>query len=133
MARGLDHQTVKSSPYAWRSFALGTDGLIARDFVPGDVRIVAFDFLPYGRLACTVEVADVGIGTGPVDAETLKANLAKVFAVEGSAVLDPAGFSVEAVEKTVFDSPLSGRARFTVTRRPEAITDNAFYLRVRLK
>lgn len=132
-APDVDASAVKSSPYAWLSFALGADRLIDRDILPEDVRIVSFDAgsgNAKGELSFEVAIDGVEIGGGQVAMETLKANLAKVLGVEGAAQLDKGAFSSDGIEIT-FDAPVDGRARFSVT--PPADAGNAYFMRVRVK
>ena len=126
-------QAAKDSPYAWLSFALGTDRLIDRDIVPEDVRIVSFDAGSSdakGALSFEVAIDGVEIGGGQVAMETLKANLKKVLGIEGSTLLAPEAFSSDNIGIT-FDAPVDGRARFSVT--PPADAGNAYFMRVRVK
>lgn len=132
-APGVDASAVKSSPYAWLSFALGADRLIDRDILPEDVRIVSFDAGSggsKGALSFEVAIDGVEIGCGQVAMETLKANLKKVLGIEGSTLLAPEAFSSDNIEIT-FDAPVDGRARFSVT--PPADAGNAYFMRVRVK
>ena len=132
-APGVDASAVKSSPYAWLSFALGADRLIDRDILPEDVRIVSFDAGSggsKGALSFEVAIDGVEIGGGQVAMETLKANLKKVLGIEGSTLLAPEAFSSDNIEIT-FDAPVDGRARFSVT--PPADAGNAYFMRVRVK
>ena len=121
---------VKSSPYAWLSFALGADRLIDRDIVPEDVRIVSFDAGSgdaKGALSFEVAIDGVEIGGGQVAMETLKANLKKVLGVEGSTSLEPEAFSSDGIELSIGE-PDNGRARFTV-QAPENAGD-VYFMRV---
>ena len=132
-APGVDASAVKSSPYAWLSFALGADRLIDRDILPEDVRIVSFDAGSggsKGALSFEVAIDGVEIGGGQVAMETLKANLKKVLGIEGSTLLAPEAFSSDNIEIT-FDAPVDGRARFSVA--PPADAGNAYFMRVRVK
>ena len=132
-APGVDASAVKSSPYAWLSFALGADRLIDRDILPEDVRIVSFDAGSgdaKGSLSFEVAIDGVEIGGGQVAMETLKANLKKVLGIEGSTLLAPEAFSSDNIEIT-FDAPVDGRARFSVA--PPADAGNAYFMRVRVK
>ena len=132
-APGVDASAVKSSPYAWLSFALGADRLIDRDVLPEDVRIVSFDAGSGGaKGAWSFEVAidGVEIGGGQVTMETLKKNLNNVLGVEGAARLDNREFSSDGIEIN-FDAPVDGKARFTVT--PPVGAESVYFMRVKMK
>lgn len=126
---------IKQSSHAWLSFALGADALIARDITSNDVHIVSFEpSADTGRPPCPfvfeVAIDGVNIGGGAVAAEMLKANLKKVFEVEGASTLEEGTFSSDNIE-IIFDAPANGKARFTVT--PPANAGNAFFMRVNVK
>ena len=59
-----------------------------------------------------------------------KENLKKVLGIEGAATLSPSGFSSDNIDIT-FDTPLDGKARFTVS--PPADAGNSFFMRVKVK
>ena len=50
--------------------------------------------------------------------------------IEGAATLSPSGFSSDNIDIT-FDTPVDGKARFTVS--PPADAGNSFFMRVRVK
>ena len=132
-APDVDAGAVKSSPYAWLSFALGADRLIGRDILPEDVRIVSFDAGSggyKGALSFEVAIDGVEIGGGQVAMETLKANLKKVMGVEGAAQLDKGAFSSDGIELSIGE-PVGGKARFTV-QAPEN-TGDAYFMRVTIR
>ena len=62
--------------------------------------------------------------------ETLKENLKKVLGIEGSATLSPGGFSFDNIDIT-FDTPVDGKAKFTVT--PPTDVGNSFFMRIKVK
>ena len=103
------------------------------------MRIVAFEAanadsgamgLSRPTFAFEVAIDNVNIGGGSVAVETLKENLKKVLAVEGAATLSPGGFSSDNIDIT-FDTPVDGKARFTVS--PPADAGNSFFMRVKIK
>ena len=124
-------QMIKESTRTWLSYALGADALIGKELTSDDVKIESFTPASTdGKFEFTVSVKDVNIGGGMVAVETLKENLKKVLGVDGAATLSPDGFSSDNIEIT-FDTPIDGKARFTVT--PLADADNSFFMRVRVK
>lgn len=132
-APDVDASAVKSSPYAWLSFALGADRLIDRDILPEDVRIVSFDSDSggsKGSLSFVVAIDGVEIGGGQVAMEMFKANLAKVLGVEGTARLDKGAFSSDGIELSIGE-PVNGKARFTIQ-----VSENArdvYFMRVTIR
>ena len=132
-ATGLEASAlaVKRSPYTWLSFALGADALINKELTSNDVKIESFTPASTdGKFEFTVSVKDVNIGGGSVAVETLKENLKKVLGVEGAATLSPSGFSSDNIDIT-FDTPVDGKARFTVS--PPADAGSSFFMRVKVK
>ena len=127
-----DADAVKSSPYAWLSFALGADRLIGKDVLPEDVRIVSFDAGSGDvkePLAFEVAIDGVEIGGGQVAMETLKANLAKVLGVEGSARLDKKAFSSDGIKLSI-EAPENGKAKFTIQAPENA--GGSYFMRVKI-
>ena len=125
---------VRESPHAWLSFALGFDTLLPNDFGSNDVRITAFGPVDDdGLFAFEVEIDGVDIGSSAaVPEETLLANLAKAFAVEGAETLDPDEFSPAGVEVEVWvDSPADDRVRLLAVPPDDA--GDAFFFRVKLQ
>ena len=132
-------QMIKESTRTWLSYALGADALIGKEITSNDVRIVAFEAanadsgaMGSSRPTFAFEVAidGVNIGGGSVAVETLKENLKKVLGIEGAATLAPGTFSSDNIDIT-FDTPVDGKARFTVS--PPADAGNSFFMRVRVK
>jgi len=124
-------QMIKESTRTWLSYALGADALIGKELTSDDVKIESFTPASTdGKFEFTVSVKDVNIGGGSVAVETLKENLKKVLGIEGSATLSPSGFSSDSIDIT-FDTPVAGKARFTVT--PPADAGNSFFMRVKVK
>ena len=134
---------VKASGKAWLSYALGTDALIGREITSNDVQIVGFDAVDGGamgtsgvmgssRLAFAFEVAidGVNIGGGSVAESVLKENLKKVLGIEGAKSLSSGAFSSDNIDIT-FDTPVDGKAKFTVS--PPADAGNSFFMRVKVK
>ncbi|MBQ6008428.1 MAG: hypothetical protein IJL17_07810 [Kiritimatiellae bacterium] len=140
-ARGITNATatsaldIKQSSHAWLSFALGADALIARVITSNDVHIVSFEpsavagRTPYPFMF-EVAIDGVNIGGGAVAAEMLKANLKKVFEVEGASTLEEGMFTTDNIEIT-FDAPANGRARFAAT--PPVNAGKVFFMRVKVK
>jgi hypothetical protein len=135
----LYQPNVVESTRTWLSYALGADALIGKEISSNDVRIVAFETanadngaMGSSRPTFAFEVAidDVNIGGGMVAIETLKENLKKVLDVEGATTLSPDAFSSDNIEIT-FDTPVDGKARFTVS--PPADAGSSFFLRVKVK
>ena len=123
---------VRASPHAWLSFALGSDALLPDDFGSDDVRIAAFGPADdAGGFAFEVEIDGVDIGSSAtVTEETLLANLAKAFTIEGAETPDPDEFSPAGVEVWL-DSPENGRVRLEAAPPDDA--GDAFFFRVKLK
>ena len=124
--------TVRKSPLAWLSFALGSDALLPDDFGSDDVRIAAFAPTDdEGIFAFEVEIDGVDIGSSAtVTEETLLENLTKAFSVEGAETPDPDEFSPAGVEVWL-DSPENGRVRLEAAPPDDA--GDAFFFRVKLK
>jgi len=124
-------QTIKESTRTWLSYALGADALIAKELTSDDVKIESFTPASTdGKFEFTVSVKDVNIGGGSVAVETLKENLKKVLGIEGAATLSPGDFSSDNIDIT-FDTPVDGKARFTVS--PPADAGSSFFMRVKVK
>ena len=124
-------QMIKESTRTWLSYALGAGSLIDKELTSDDVKIESFTpASTEGKFEFTVSVKDVNIGSGSVSVETLKENLKKVLGIEGAATLSPDGFSPDNINIT-FDTPVDGKAKFTVT--PPADAGNSFFMRVKVK
>ena len=136
-------QAVKESENAWLSYALGADRLIAKEITSNDVRIVSFEVnncdamsssgaMGSSRPTFAVEVAidGVNIGGGSVADAVLKENLKKVLGIEGTKSLSSGAFSSDNIGIT-FDTPVDGKAKFTVS--PPADAGNSFFMRVKVK
>ena len=124
-------QMIKESVRTWLSFALGASSLIDKELTSDDVKIESFTpASTEGKFEFTVSIKDVNIGGGSVTMETLKENLTKVLGIEGSATLAPDAFSSDNIDIT-FDTPVDGKARFTVA--PPADAGNSFFMRVKVK
>lgn len=128
-AREAGITEANESPFAWRSFALGTDTVLTEDLEPGDVVIESFGPVERGWFTCVVRIAGVSVGKGAVTAETFAANVGKAFIFEGSETLAPAVFSEEAVER-VLGVPKDGKAAFSL--KPKVPTAS-FFVRARVK
>lgn len=124
-------QTIKESTRTWLSYAFAADALIDKELTSDDVKIESFTSASAdGKFEFTISVKDVNIGGGSVAVETLKENLKKVLDVEGATTLSPDAFSSDNIEIT-FDTPIDGKARFTVSLPADA--GNTFFMRVKVK
>ena len=127
---------VKASGKAWLSYALSADALIGKDISSNDVQIVGFDVVDGGVMgtpatfAFEVAIDGVNIGGGAVAEAVLKENLKKVLGIEGSKSLSSGAFSSDNIDIT-FDTPVDGKAKFTVS--PPADAGNSFFMRVKVK
>ena len=124
-------QMIKESARTWLSYALGADALIEKELTSDDVKIESF--IPAstdGKFEFTVSVKDVNIGGGSVTEAVLKENLKKVLGIEGAKSLSSGAFSSDNIDIT-FDTPVDGKAKFTVS--PPADAGNSFFMRVKVK
>ena len=124
-------QTVKGSAKAWLSYALGADRLITIEPRSDDVKIESFTPTSTdGKFEFMVSVKDVNIGGGSVAEDVLKENLKKVLNIEGTKSLSSGAFSSDNIDIT-FDTPVDGKAKFTVSLPIDA--GNLFFMRVKVK
>ena len=128
-------QSVRESPCAWLSFALGSDALLGGDLADDGVRIVGFGAADAGsgggRFALEVSVEGVSIGSSAAVPEAqLLANLAEVMSVEGAETPDPNAFDSDGVEVWVCP-PVGGRARLEASPPDDAV--DAFFFRVKVE
>ena len=129
---------VKSSGKAWLSYALGADALIGKEITSNDVQVVGFEMVDGGALgtsspasfAFEVAIDGINIGSGSVAEAVLKENLKKVLGIEGANTLSSGAFSSDNIDIT-FDTPVDGKAKFTVS--PSADAGNSFFMRVKVK
>lgn len=127
---------VKASGKAWLSYALGADALIGKDITSNDVQIVGFDAVNGGTMgtptsfAFEVAIDGVNIGGGSVAEAVLKENLKNVLGIEGASSLSSGAFSSDNID-IAFDTPVDGKAKFTVS--PPADAGNSFFMRVKVK
>jgi len=127
---------VKSSDKAWLSYALGADALIGKKITSNDVQIVGFEVVDGGAMgtptsfAFEVAIDGVNIGGGSVAEAVLKENLKKVLGIEGASSLSSGAFSSDNID-IAFDTPVDGKAKFTVS--PPADAGNSFFMRVKVK
>ena len=134
----LHQPTVIDSKNTWLSYALGTDALIGKEITSNDVQIVGFDMVDGGALGTTrpasfafeVAIDGVNIGGGSVAEAILKENLKKVLGIEGAKSLSSGAFSSDNIDIT-FDTPVDGKAKFTVS--PPNDAGNSFFMRVKVK
>ena len=122
-AKGLDHQTVKSSSRAWFSYAIGANGLVEKVFQNSDVAIDSLETESSGSFTFEVDIKDVLIGAGAT-AE----NLATVFDVQGAASLDKRSFSSDNVAVSL---GVSANGKLSVSVTPK-VTCGTFFVRVRM-
>ena len=122
-AKGLDHQTVKNSPRAWFSYAIGADGLVEQAFQKGDVVIDSLATASGGAFTFEVDVKGIMIGAGAT-AE----NLATVFGVLGSSSLDEHSFSPDNVTVSL---GVSSSGKLSVSVTPKGL-QGTFFVRVRM-
>lgn len=124
-------QTIKESTRTWLSYAFAADALIDKELTSDEVKIESFTPASTdGKFEFTVSVKDVNIGGGSVAVETLKENLKKVLGIEGAATLTTGAFSSDNIDIT-FDTPVDGKARFTVS--PPVDAGSSFFMRVKVK
>ncbi len=120
-AKGLDHQTVKSSARAWFSYAIEANGLVERDFQNEDVTIGSPTPTSDGGLSFKVDVRGALIGAGATPA-----NLESVFRVQGAYSLRENAFTSKNV---VSEISASVNGSIAVTVRPKHAT-GAFFARM---
>jgi len=124
---------VKDSAYAWLSYALDADALIAAAPKEGDIVIDTFESAATdGVFEFTVKIDGIAIGDN-----ALEANLKKVFDIEGAEKLesDGAGFSSDNVEVNAA-APENGKVKFTVTPKGGALGTTrpaSFFFRIKMK
>ena len=125
-AKGIDHNDVAKSLFAWLSYALDTAGLVAAGPKEGDVTIDTFEkSATDGAFDFTVKIDGIAVGEN-----ALEANIRKVFDVEGAADLGNGTFSDSAVEINAA-SPENGKVKFTVA--PKGENTPQFFFKVKLK
>ena len=121
---------VKDSPYAWLSFALDTDALIAAAPKEGDLKIDGFTQGPSaGVFDLSVSISGITVGDG-----ALEANIRKVFDIEGAAELDMGNerWDTGNVEVNAA-APENGKVKFTVAPKGGGEKPNSFFFRVKMK
>ena len=123
-AKGLDHQTVKNSPRAWFSYAIGADGLVEQAFQKGDVVIDSLATASGGAFTFRVRVRNVRIGP-----DATAANLSTVFEVQGASSLAENLFFSSNVN-AVLGVSAGGQLMVSVT--PRGIVDT-FFVRVLMR
>ena len=120
-AKGLNHQTVKSSSRAWFSYAIGANGLVEKTFQESDVVICSPTPISDGGLSFEVSVGGALIGAGAT-----QANLESVFRVQGAYSLRENAFSSKNV---VSEISASASGSIAVTVRPKHAA-GVFFARV---
>ena len=127
---------VIASPRASLSYLFGVDALIGKEITSNDVQIVGFEVVDGGAMgtptsfAFEVAIDGVNIGGGSVAEAVLKENLKKVLGIEGASSLSSGAFSSDNID-IAFDTPVDGKAKFTVS--PPADAGNSFFMRVKVK
>ena len=111
---------------------MGSDALLPDDFGSDDVRIAAFGPADdAGGFAFEVEIDGVDIGSSEtVTEDTLLANMAEAFTIEGAETPDQDEFSPAGVEVWL-DSPAGNRVRLEAAPPDDA--GDAFFFRVKLR
>ena len=123
---GVTAQQVKDSAYAWLSYALDTDALIAAAPKEGDLTIGGFtQGSSAGFFDLSVSISGITVGDNAT-----AANLKKVFGVEGAGSLDESEFK-EANVDIEFGKPEGGKVKIKAT--PKDPTAKQFFMRVRMK
>ena len=123
---GATPEQVKDSAYAWLSYALDTDALIAAAPKEGDLKIGGF------TQGSSAEVFDLSVSISgiAVGDNAMVANLAKVFGVEGAGSLDESEFKEVNVD-IEFGEPEGGKVKVKAT--PKDSTAKQFFMRVKMK
>ena len=125
-AKGINHNDVTKSLFAWLSFALDTAGLIVAEPKEGDVTIDTFEkSATDGAFDFTVKIDGIAVGQN-----ALEANIRKAFEVEGAEDLGNGTFSDSAVGINAA-SPENGKVKFTVA--PKGENPPQFFFKVKLK
>ena len=128
-ARGINHNDVTKSLFAWLSYALDTAGLIVAEPKEGDVKIETFESSSTdGAFEFTVKLKDIAVGDGAIEA-----NLRKVFDVQGRETLSSGKFSSNAVQIDAAQADNSN-VKFTVSPKIEnSNKPNSFFFKVKMK
>jgi hypothetical protein len=128
---GVTPDAVKSSPFAWLSYALNTATLIAAAPKEGDAIIDTFKSTATDRsFEFMVKIDGIMVGDN-----ALEVNIRKVFDIEGAETLanGGAGFSSGNVEVNAA-APENGNVKFTVTPKMEnGEKPDSFFFRVNMK
>lgn len=123
---GVTPDAVKDSAYAWLSFALDADALIAAAPKEGDLKIGGFtQGSSAGVFDLSVSISGIAVG----DNATAE-NLAKVFGIEGAGSLDESEFKDEDVD-IEFGKPEGGKVKIKATPKDPAAKQ--FFMRVKMK
>jgi len=123
---GVTAQQVKDSAYAWLSYALDTDALIAAAPKEGDLTIGGFtQGSSAGVFDLSVSISGITVGDNAT-----AANLKKVFDVEGAGSLDESEFKEENVD-IEFGKPEGGEVKIKATPKDPAAKQ--FFMRVKMK
>ena len=128
-AKGIDHNDVAKSLFAWLSYALDTAGLVAAGPKEGDLKIDSFESSSTGgAFEFTVKLKDIAVGDG-----ALEDNLKKVFDIEGRKKLSSGEFSSNAVQVNAVQVD-NGNVKFTVTPKVEkGEKPTSFFFKVKMK
>ena len=127
-------QSVRESPMAWMSFALGSDELMEAGLESNDVHIVRFAPAGGGNAGLfSLEVAIDGVSVGSsaaVPQKTLSENLARILKVEGSETIAPSGGDSDGIDIRILP-PVNGKARMEASS-PGGV-GGAFFFRVKIE
>jgi hypothetical protein len=128
--KGATAAEIKAAPNAWLSYALNTTNLVEKP-VAGDLKVESFapSSLETGAFTLELSLKDIDIGSGSASAEVMKANLDKVFGIEGATSLDGTGFSSTNVVYSL-GSPVGGKVPVSV--RPAVPGVNSFFMRAKM-
>ena len=127
--KGATAVEIKAAPNAWLSYALNTTNLVEKP-AAGDLKIdsLAPSATETGAFALELSLKDIDIGSGNVSDEVMRANLDKVFGIEGAASLDPDAFSTDNVVYS-FGTPVNGKV--PVEARSADGSADRFFMRAR--
>ena len=128
-AKGINHNDVTKSLFAWLSYALDTARLIAAEPKDGDVKIETFESSSTGgAFEFTVKLKDIAVGDGAIEA-----NLKKVFDIQGRETLSAGEFSSATVQIDAAQAD-NGNVKFTVSPKIEnSNKPNSFFFKVKMK
>lgn len=125
-AHGIDHQAVAESPFAWLSYALDVNGVIASKPQDGDLVVETFTASNTANVfELVLSVKEIAVG-----AQATASNLSKVFQVEGATNLTSEQFSSEVLSYE-FLTPEGGKVKLSIS--PKDISSSSFFLKVKME